>query len=122
MEVHYKKFWGYFFIGGGVINAALYFLNVMLRNNLWQLALVAAVLFLVGRQYLKKPIFSISDNKLVIYALVGPARKTHEFSSFDEFRIEKDKVYINDKKIGISKSVTDKRDWEEFLKYIKQES
>ena len=112
MEIHYKKSISISFIAFGVIFVLFYFI---LDDK--SLARIGLPLFLIiyGYLTLTRPYFIMNDNSIEVLAVLGPAKKTYTFDSYQNLEIQKNKIFLNQKgkreKLAISKWLVEKRDW-----------
>ena len=119
MEIHYKKVISIGFIVFGALSALLYF--VLDAKNLVQIGFSLFLIF-YGYLTLTKPYFILNDNSLELHAILGPAMKSYTFDSFQDFQVENNKIYLNQKgnreKLPISKWMVENQDWQLLIDKI----
>lgn len=116
MEIHYNKKLGILFaiVGGLLLIIELTRINFSIPN------LFAAVLGLIlGISLLKKVYFIVEEKRIVVSALLGPAKKIYEFNSIDDVIVENNKIYIKKnnerEKTKICKFLADKDEWNKIV-------
>lgn len=114
MNIHYNKLVGKIIV---IISGLLILISPLSINSLVNFAWL-----LLGLSFLKKTYFVVEENKLILNSLLGPLKKIYEFDSVCNLIIKDNKVYIQQdnkrKKIGITKYLVDKNDWNSFVSKI----
>lgn len=112
--VRYSKWLGISFTVLGAIGTFLA-LWVMLLTKEFSVYIISNVIVLVlGILYLKNPYFTLEDNRLYLYNLLGGKIKQFSFMSLQELSIEDNKIYLktpdNKRKLPITTWMTNKND------------
>ena len=77
------------------------------------LAVLAATL--AGTLMLIRPMFALADDRITVFALIGPLRKEFPFAAKTELRIDDDRVYLGDRALPIKRGRCDATDWQRFV-------
>ncbi|MBI9050850.1 MAG: hypothetical protein JEZ00_15625 [Anaerolineaceae bacterium] len=122
MKIRYKKSMGIIFIVVGIMLSCIYFAMALNENNGSMLLTTGFLLILFGVLTLTRIYFEITENVLIIYAILGPGKTSYTFASPDEFEIEDNKVFLNQNgkrsKLPISAWMVEKQDWQLFIEKI----
>lgn len=121
MTVHYSKVWGGVFLGLGILTTMLNLLARTLIPN----GIVGLILILVGVLYLTRTYVEVSPTTLEVRAPIGRVAKRYTFSSLGALVIEDGKIFVTEggqrTRVKLSRMLADKRDWQAFVRMIKQQ-
>ncbi|MFA5772605.1 MAG: hypothetical protein WC974_07735 [Thermoplasmata archaeon] len=122
METHYNRNIGILFV---LLGAILLVATALTYPPVYVERIIVIVVCLIfGILMLsRRPYFTVTDNEILIKALIGPAKKTYKINSIGDVVREGNKLYImqngNKTKLPVSKFMSDKNDWTHLLESIK---
>jgi hypothetical protein len=68
--------------------------------------------------------FKVDQRSLVVYAAIGPLKKTYHFQFLEEIKVDKNKVYLNQdgkwKRIAMEYLAVNRKDWDAFVRFIQR--
>lgn len=126
MKVHYKTAFAVAMIvlGGILLLLNLYLMSVTSRMS-FQLIMGILVLIL-GFSFLKRPMFELRDNEIVLFNAFGMIVKRYTFDSFDELSVVDNKVYVDKngkrQRVRVGSYAAKKDEWDLFLSKIDRKS
>lgn len=129
MILRYKQVFGYVLLAVGTLSL---FVNLWVYLLTAQLSLLAyiflgLVMILLGYGYLTKPMAILEPNSLIIKAMYGPVQKIFDFRSFEDLKIENNRLFVRNlnggwEKTQIAKSMMKKQDWLALQEMMKSRS
>jgi hypothetical protein len=124
LKVGYSKAWANGLILSGMVLLVLYFYLFSLTGTFKPMPMVALSFLVVsGMMYRSKIYFELYTDRIVVLALIGPARKTYEFASMSDIMFEGERLYIvggpKRKRIWVGKLMADKQQWAAFVSTIR---
>ena len=124
MKMHYKKLVGILSILLGILEVCV-FLLIGIGSSPIYLLIPGFIAILFGILLLQGTYFSVNDDSLVFYALIGPAKRTYKFLSLKELEMENNNIFLTmngKRKINVSGWWVENKDWQAFLQKIKSAS
>ena len=124
MKMHYKKLVGILSILLGILEVCV-FLLIGIGSSPIYLLIPGFIAILFGILLLQGTYFSVNDDSLVFYALIGPAKRTYKFLSLKELEMENNNIFLTmngKRKIIVSGWWVENKDWQAFLQKIKSAS
>lgn len=118
-KINYQANWGKLYISLGVLFGLLFILGgLILKDFTIFLNIIAAfVVIYMGYGMLKKPSATYDVHEIIVYSVFGSVRYHYAISLTDKLRFEKDKVYLNDKKLKLNSWMIDQKDWQRFREF-----
>lgn len=119
VRVGYSRVWGWGLMIAGAAIFSMHLYLISLTGKIQMLSLVVNI-FLVfsGALYLIRPYFELQQDRIVVYALIGPVRKQYVFRSMSDIVFEGDKTYLvsegKRRRIWIGRLMSDKEQWKIF--------
>ena len=124
MKMHYKKSLGILSLLLGILEVCV-FLLIGIGSSPIYLLIPGFIAILFGILLLQGTYFSVNDDSLVFYALIGPAKRTYKFLSLKELEMENNNIFLTmngKRKIIVSGWWVENNDWQAFLQKIKSAS
>lgn len=76
------------------------------------------VCLIVGFGYRNRPYFELVEGAFRAPAAIGPLVKTYDFPSLDVVRIRDGKVWVGEKKLGLSRMMSHPEDWAALERHL----
>ena len=114
MVLHYKPAMGISFL---VVATFMILVSLMLGPP--QTLVAGIILLVVGALYLSRPFAEVKAKEVVVYALIGPVRKTFPFTSISELRVADGKLYLGPDMLPVSKWLVKAGDWNALIARVK---
>lgn len=121
MTVRYNKTVGVISIVLGALFGCLYFVIALAGGQTTVSPMVAGVLgILFGILFLSRPYFTLAEDNLTLYALLGPAKTVYSFPPPARLQARGKKIVIvqpdgKEQAVPLTAWVADPKDWGAFL-------
>lgn len=119
IRVGYSKTWAWGLILAGIVIFLMHVYLITLTGRFQFIPLLVNVfLIFSGAMYFFRPYFELRESSIVVFAPIGPLKKSYTFQSLSDIVFEGDKVYIvsgeRKTKVRVGKTMSDKNDWKNF--------
>jgi hypothetical protein len=115
LTIRYKKVWGAIPLAGG----AFMTLTALLTGGPLVNLVTGPVLLILGAAYLVNPYAEVTIKSLtVLPPLRVGRRRVFEYSSPSELRIDRNRLYLGQNRIPISRAFAATRDWEALAAHV----
>lgn len=119
MKVRYKAGWSVTFLVLGGLSLTLVVALLVLTGKVYWGSLIPGVLCtVIGLGYRTRPYFEVHDDHLLFRAVIGPATKRYPYASPAELEVRDGRVWLQGKKLGFSKTLARRDDWEAFVQRV----
>lgn len=119
MKIRYRPAWSTTFLVLAVLNLTIIGINFALSGRVMVPALIPGVVCLVvGFAYRSRHYFELADGQLRAPAAIGPLVKTYDFADLSQLAIRDKRVWIGEKKTGLSRTMAHPEDWQAFAQQI----
>ncbi len=121
MKLRYAKSLG---IGCIVIGILFSCLSLTVMGSRYGVIVAVSGFFMIyfGVEYLRKPYFFVSENKIEVYHPNGTPLFTYDFRSLREIEIESGKLFLREngkrRKIPVTSWMVDRQDWQKLVQKI----
>jgi hypothetical protein len=114
MAIRYNKIWGIILIALGGINA-IFVVMLLAAGRFSITAITAAIVLLVGFGFLTQTYLTVTQNQIILHALLGPLKRVYPYKSDDDVKIERNALFVrkNDRwdKVPLSRFLVNNEDW-----------
>lgn len=115
MKIRYNKIWGIILIALGAANAISVVTLLSTTGRLSITAITAAIVLLVGFGFLTQPYLTITENQVILHALLGPLKRIYRFRSEDDVKIERNSLFVRKEsgweKVPLARYLVNNDDW-----------
>lgn len=119
MKVRYKAGWSVTFLALGGLSLTLVLALLVLTGKVYWGSLIPGILCtVVGLGYRTRPYFEVHEDHLPFRAVIGPATKSYPYRSPAELEVRDGKIWLRGKKLGLSRTLARRDDWEAFLQRV----
>lgn len=123
VKVRYKLGWSVTFLVLGGLSLALVVVMLIGTGKVYWGSLIPGVLCtVVGVGYRTRPYFEVHDDHLLFRAVIGPAVKRFAYASPSELEVREGKLWLKGKKLGLSRTLARREDWEAFVARVQAAS
>jgi hypothetical protein len=114
MKIRYKQFWGIVLIALGAINAI--FVVMLLTTGRFSItAITAAIVILVGVGFLTQSYLTVTENQIILHALLGPLKRVYPYKSNEDVKIERHALFVRKEngweKVPLARYLVNNDDW-----------
>lgn len=120
MRVRYRPAWSITFLVLAGINLSVIGINVALGGRLSVPALVPGIVCLVvGLAYRSRHYFELAEGQVRAPAAIGPLVKSYDFDDLSQVTVRDKRVWIGEKKTGLSRTLAHPDDWQAFEQQVR---
>lgn len=112
-RINYQAIWARMYILSGVLFGLLFIVGAYILKD-WTVLynLLAAVLITaIGIGMLRHPYATYGEHEIRVNGFFGIERKHYHFNSRNDIKIDNHRLYLNGKKLSISRWLVDKADY-----------
>lgn len=124
MQVRYNPKYAMFLIVLALINFGLAGILTLMRGSFQFGMVLGLMLAVLGYLMLQRPYFTIDPQQVMIPAMIGPIKRTFEFASPTDIKIEKNALFVNRngnwRNIGVRRWLAHKDDWYNLEAYVQR--
>ena len=80
----------------------------------------AGACVLAGVALASRPVFELADDRIIVFAMLGPRKWRYPFARLGDVRIVGDRIHIADRALPIRKGRCDPRDWAKFVAALRE--
>ena len=120
MKIRYRPAWSITFLVLAGLNLTITGINFALSGQLSIPALVPGIICLiVGLAYRSRHYFELADGEVRAPAAIGPLVKRYAFDALTAVTVRDKRVWIGDKKTGLSRILAHPDDWQAFEQQVR---
>ncbi len=120
MKIRYRPAWSTTFLVLAGLNLTVTAVAFSMSGRVSIPAVVPGIICLVvGLAYRSRHYFEFAEGQLRAPAAVGPLVKTYDFDDLSQLSIRGKRVWIGEKKTGLSRTMAHPDDWQAFEQQIR---
>ena len=93
-KAYYQPWIGILLFGFGLAICVFALVSMVQSGSFNSVIVLGVFLTLAGYLYLTRPYFTLAPNRLTIYNLIGKVVKRYPFEAFNNLRVDKGTVYV----------------------------
>lgn len=120
MKIRYRTAWSTTFLVLAGLNLAVTGAAFAMTGRLNIPAVIPGIVCLVvGLAYRSRHYFEFADGQLRAPAAIGPLVKTYDFDDLSQVSVRGKRVWVGEKKTGLSRTMANQDDWQAFEQQIR---
>jgi len=123
IKIYYKQIWGSLYLILGIIFSVLFILGFLVLHDFYILTylILSIGLIVMGFFRLKTPYLICNKNEILVFGLIGNVLYRYSFLNDTEISINKNRFYLNGKKMKFNVWFTNKHHWKQLYQRFSNE-